>query len=361
MSTFANRGDIRVGSMAHDGGFAIDRTMFGQNGEVLTEAPDFEAAFAKAGWDYEVEKAPAYVQTEEGVFQPAKDCFVTRRVDTGAALGHVGPRYHVQQNRNAMEKVIPLLDEGLARFEAGGTLAGGRRAWGMLRFDTNRINEILGGVTESLFFEEQVLPYGIIIIDHSGQASNTLLQVPYRAYCLNVLPGLLKAGNNGASKVRHTRSVKAKFAAEANRLFGGMVVRYKQYAQIYSIMRDTQLTKPAFSRIVLDTALPLREVGPESTSRQVAARSRQLDRRSRVIDLWDEGAAHRGDHSAWEALNGLIEALDHGEEFQSRVSFAANLDGSRVQVKRKVMRKLLRYRQSADYRETMDAPFPLNN
>jgi hypothetical protein len=65
---------------------------------VLAEAPTFEDALRIGGLDYEVVKVPTYRKivvagTEDYVENTS--AFVTKRVDTGAELGSVGPDYTV--------------------------------------------------------------------------------------------------------------------------------------------------------------------------------------------------------------------------------------------------------------------------
>lgn len=352
----------------HDStGFGIGRTMFGQKGTVLTEAPTVDDAMGLAGWDYDVEKVPAFVETgrmltedpvhgenDLPIYGPAKGCFVVRRTDTGAALGHVGPRYSLVQNRNAINRITPMFEDGLAWPEAGGTFRDGGTAWMVLGFDRDRISEVTRGIPDYLWGEENIQPYGIVLLDHTGMRSDLLLQLPYRIACLNALPGLMRNGE-GAAKIRHTGDAAAKFEREAGRLFNGMAHRYAKLADLVGLLRFQQLTEQAFSRLVQEIALPIAPRKADDSNRMVAARDRQIQRRVVVRNLWTEGADHTGDRSAWEAMNGLIEAQDHSELFNRReVGLASQIDGSRMISKRKVFNALVRYGRDEPFRDAIN-------
>jgi len=347
--------DPRTGS---SDGFTIGRTMFGQKGTVLTEAPSLDAALGLAGWDYEVEKVPAFVQTEtyddEPIYGPAKGCFVVRRTDTGAALGHVGPRYSLVQNRKALSRIEPMFDAGLAWPEAGGTFRDGGTAWMILGFDREKLSEATDGMPDYLWEKESLQPYGIVLLDHTGMRSDLLLQLPYRIACLNALPGLMRNGE-GAAKIRHTGDAATKFEREAGRLFNGMAHRYAKLADLVGLLRLQTLTEHAFHRLVQEIALPITPQKPDESGRQVAARQRQIERRVVVREMWTAGAGHSGDRSAWEAMNGLIEAQDHNPLFNRReVGLASQIDGSRMASKRRVFQALTRYGRDERFRDAID-------
>jgi hypothetical protein len=71
-----------------------------------------------------------------------------------------------------------------------------------------------------------------------------------------------------------------------------------------------------------------------------------------ITRLWTEGDGHIGDHSAWEALNGAVQALDHDRDlFPTRAGSyrtASLLDGILAQTKQRVTENLVTYvRQEA--------------
>src|SRR5690606_6803185 len=100
-----------------------------------------------------------------------------------------------------------------------------------------------------------------------------------------------------------------------------------------------------FRQLVLDVAAPipadLNHAG--LTPHQESARRRLIAKRSRLSQLWEQGAGHSGDHSAWEAYNSVAESVDHDETlWRVRGSRAeALLDGRLLEVKDRVLSSLV--------------------
>jgi hypothetical protein len=83
------------------------------------------------------------------------------------------------------------------------------------------------------------------------------------------------------------------------------------------------ITEPLFNALVLIPTIGVhptqrREFNPDAKLAELVV-GRYEKRRSQVTWLWDNGLGHRGDRSAWEAYNGLVEAVDHDDTlFPSR-------------------------------------------
>jgi hypothetical protein len=162
--------------------------------------------------------------------------------------------------------------------------------------------------------------------------------------CANTL-SLAQEGKSRALGVRHTASVEAKTVEAAQQLWSGLIERYETAARQYRALKQYHLDTALFRRLVQDVAAPIPSglERPDLTPRQEGARARILARRSRLTQLWTEGAGHRGDHSAWEALNGTVQSLDHDAELW-RVRgprTAALLDGRLADIKQRVLTTLV--------------------
>lgn len=339
---------------------------------------DFDQAVDAMGWRYEVEKIPAFHQTgrvetmagDRPTFEKADGFFLLRRRDTQLVTGQVRKIYQITQNSVPLAQVRPLVEDGLARLKSGGTWNGGAVAWMMLVFDAERIlqqvrerhrQSMLIEAVERLFAEERVAPWGFVRMDHSGSGSNMVLQLPFRLACLNQLPAIIKYGRHGRGVVtiRHSASGAEKLREEAARIFGNMAEHYVAYALDQDRLRRTHISRPTFSRLVLDPVAPIPDTPAEPTTRQENARIRVLERRQLVTRLWVEGHGHVGDESAWEALNGLSEAMDHHPTvFRARGGQAGELrsriDGSLMRAKRQVQSRLIRYATSQKFRTEID-------
>jgi hypothetical protein len=330
----------------------LARTPFGENESAIVEDQPLDVAAETIGWGYEVEKVPAYALKGEPVgldysptFEPAKGCYLTRRTDTGQVLGHVGNAYRVQQNADVIDRIRPIVDEGLGTLAAGGVMKGGGKAWALVKFDQRAMSDqAVNNAVERLFYKEGISPWALLIVNHSGGRADNVVQLPFRLACLNMLPGLIS--RQGGS-IRHTLSVASQWDAATKKLYFDVTAGYKRFAREQEMLRETTLPWHEFERRVLDIGVPVPELGPEPGGKRKAAVGRAMDRRKLVAALWTNGADHRGDRSAWEALNGLVQAQDHGMDFYRRGSrLSGNVNGHITSTKRKVLKSLMEYAYS---------------
>lgn len=349
-------------------GFSVGRTMFGVEGNILTEAPSLDEAINLAGLNFEVEKVPAFHRVERSglepvgrtglavpaapEFLPAQGAHLVRRKDNFQALGIVGDRYRTVQNRDVLRSLDPLLQDGLAKPEAGGVFDEGATSWMLFRFDVEEINRQANGLTEGLLTTVQ--PFGIVLLRHDGNGSNLIQQLPYRIACLNALPGVIRGGKSAGATIRHTGEASERTIEEAQAIFGSIATMYGDYAALEQAMRFQRMTTAAFQRIMLDAALPLTPVKAGESKRAVTNREKQVERRSAATNRWWNGLGHRGDGSTWEALNGVIEAMDHDEALVRGRNLKSDVVGSRARIKARLMSNATRYAQDADYRVQAD-------
>jgi hypothetical protein len=169
-------------------------------------------------------------------------------------------------------------------------------------------------------------------------------ETPIRVVCANTLGAALR-DRRRALGLRHTASVEARTVEAARQLWRGLIERYETVARQYRALKAHHLDPALFRRLVLDVAAPLpAELDrPALTPRQDGARRRVVARRSRLTQLWEEGAGHQGDHSAWEAYNAVTQSVDHDSElWRLRDSRAeALLDGRLVEIKDSVLATLV--------------------
>jgi phage/plasmid-like protein (TIGR03299 family) len=324
--------------------FSVRDTPWHREGTLLDAAPSLEDALRLGGLDFEVEVRPLFTCPRAPDYAPAvaeyrqvENACATVRTDRDEVLGIVSQRYQPLQNRDAFVVLEPLLDAGLASLETGGSLRGGRDVWMLVRFrvDSPFVQEI---------FADEVIPFGLISNNHSGQRRVVVQETPIRVVCANTL-SLALEGRSRALGVRHTASVEAKTVQAARQLWAALVERYEAAAQQYEALKQHHLDTALFRRLVLDAAasLPVVLDQPGLTAHQELVRQRIQVRRARLTQLWTEGAGHTGDLSAWEALNGLVQSLDHdGGLWRVRGSRAgALLDGRLGEIKGRVLAGLV--------------------
>ena len=324
--------------------FSVRTTPWHREGTLLNEAPSLTDALTLGGLDFEVDVRPLYVRSpatpelpDVFTYEPAADAFATIRADREAVLGVVSRRYQPLQTRDAIGVLEPVLDAGLASLETGGALRGGRDVWMLVRFsiDSPVVREV---------FADEVIPFGMISNNHAGQRKVVVQETPIRVVCANTLGAALR-GRRRAIGVRHTASVEARTTEAARTLWRGLVERYGRVAQQYRALKARHLDTTLFRQLVLDVAAPipadLNQAG--LTPHQESARRRLVAKRSRLSHLWEHGAGHAGDHSAWEAYNAVAESVDHDEAvWRVRGSRAESLlDGRLLEVKDRVLTSLV--------------------
>ncbi|MBW3631204.1 MAG: DUF932 domain-containing protein [Gemmatimonadetes bacterium] len=324
--------------------FSVRNTPWHREGTLLDAAPSLHDALRLGGLDFEVEVRPLFTRPQRNTGRPeaseyrqVENACATVRTDREEVLGIVSKRYQPLQNRDAFEILEPLLDAGLATLETGGSLRGGRDVWMLVRFkvESPAVQEV---------FADEVVPFGLISNNHSGQRRVVVQETPIRVVCANTL-SLALEGRSRALGVRHTASVEAKTVEAARQLGGALIERYETAAQQYRALKQHHLDTALFRRLVLDAAAPVPASLEQSglTVGQELVRQRIQARRARLTQLWTDGAGHSGDFSAWEALNGLVQSLDHEASlWRVRGSRAgALLDGRLADIKGRVLAGLV--------------------
>ena len=326
--------------------FSVGETMWHREGRVV--APEnrpriVEDALDLAGINWTARKAEVFraVGSDDYIEVPGYN--VTLRSDTNAVLGMVRGRYTPLQNRDAFAILQPLIDNGHAMWETGGALRGGQDVWGLVKFDLT--DAAVRDVYEALGLQS----YGTIINNHAGLRQVTLLNTDVRIVCRNTLNASLRGTKaNATISVRHTKTVEAKVVAAAEELWGDIIERSRVLASQYKALKRTYLDEAMFRQLVLDTAVPLKDEPRGSTDRSKKIHETKQDalndRRIKISAYWTDGKGHTGDQSAWEAYNGLVEAIDHDRTaFPTRREsiIEAQLYGGWGEIKTKVMTKLL--------------------
>lgn len=325
----------------------------------VTPGASFEDAVREVGIGFEVEKVPALTAVQEydvvgdvgsetvrTRYVEAEDCFIIRRTDSNRALGHVGKRYSPVQNMDALGSIETLIEGGLAEVYSGATYGGGAMSLLTLKLDVDALRD--RGAGNGLLGSE-IQPYALVRLTHDGGGSNLVSPMPIRLFCSNQLPGL------GGVKIRHVGRAREKTRRAAEDLFGGLASGYGAFLKDVHALKDTRLSDAAFRRIVLDGLAPLPALNGEPTARAVTMREKQEARREEITRLWTAGAGHDRDRSAWEALNGAIEAMDHSDLFDSKNRVKSSLVGTMDRKKRTTMNRLIDYVRKPNVRAHYDA------
>lgn len=292
--------------------FSVRETPWHREGVVLTEAPTYEDAIALAHLDYPVEKRPYLIPASNGTDTVASEVgFYTYRPDTGKELGAVGRVYEPVQNVDAFRVLKPLIDEGIGTLETGGVLREGADAWLMIRWNLARFSPIVREI-----FADELVPFGLMGMNHSGRRGNLLKDVQERVVCANTL-GMAEGEGGKAVVVPHTTDATIKLVEAAHEMWGGIIERYERLAKSYKALKETILTEEQFKAAILDVIAPDPRLSPKFNPEAKLAEvvlGRVERKRTELRRVWEEGKGHTGDHSAWEGYNAAAEVIDHNNE-----------------------------------------------
>jgi hypothetical protein len=345
-----------------------------------SDGRNLDLVFEKAGLGFEVTKRPRHELEVLGPDDPgpadlardgvryrlnrAEKPFSLVRSDTGAELGSVGDAWHPLQNREAFEPLRAALDDGVASIETGGVLRDGKEVWMLVRFDRDHVlrtararpgkgsGPAFRRLMDTLEGEPGggILPYGLFYNDHSGTRDARVQQTAVRVVCANTLEYSLRRRERSSVEIPHRRTVRRAYAHAVRNLFRGVVHGCQELAEHRDVLKRTVLSEDDFSRLVLEVAVPLGLLERIREQARDTLRSAWVDRltersrarRAEIRRLWESGAGHQGDRSAWEAWNGLVQWADHSASAAPEAARIGRLmTGELGRTKRQVFAHLL--------------------
>lgn len=292
-------------------------------GQNIIDAVDAEQAMEKSLLNWEVLKVAAAAHLNGGVVT-SQDFFATVRADNGFILGYVGDKYVPVQNAQAFDFMAGLNQDGIVKFEAAGSLKGGRVVWLLAR--TNSIFEVAK--------DDAVQPYVLFSTSHDGTTGIRVMPTTVRVVCANTLRIAMGQHGLGVS-LRHDGTVMERLEAVKGvlKLALGKTETRLQQAQA---LVTRKLDKSAFQQFV-DDILP---VDPES-------KRPQLRMKAREEVAWNFYSNPRQnlpgiERSAWAAYNAVSEFADHSGRFRTPESrFVSVIEGGADALKQLAFDKAL--------------------
>lgn len=318
------------GTMSHELSFTNGRadffeigthlTAWHKEGVALPAGTPFADALAAGNLLYPVEKQLVY-RMRPGVdplaiggvfsefFVPCVTGAVTVRTDRNAELGVVGADYSVVQNVDAFRMLEPLIDSNAIRLETGGVLRDGADAWVLAQVNLASFPDEVRDV-----LKDQIAKFILVRTNHTGRSNASVTETDVRVVCANTL-AMVEAGSyRTQAQVVHRGDATARLNVAFENVLAGIVERTIQTVQRYEALQTRKLSDAEWNRRVMDVVQvdPRTLVDWDATgSRADLTVARYEEKRSRLRALWFEGRGHVGDGSAWEAYNGVVEAVDH--------------------------------------------------
>lgn len=181
---------------------------------------------AKAGLDYEVEKRPMYIDSDNGnggILVPDK--YATYDVTNGKIKDVVGNTYKVLQNRDAFDFVNGI-DDKLSFVKAGETKSG--------------MIYIIGRLDDVTVLGDTITPYVIFQNGHNGVYTLKTTICPLRIVCQNQFAMSFKSSPNTIS-IHHSNSMEGRLV-EAQNLMKDVAGYMKEFNNTAEELASTKFT-----------------------------------------------------------------------------------------------------------------------
>ena len=185
-----------------------------------------QEVLAKAGLDYEVEKRPMYIDSDNGnggILVPDK--YATYDVTNGKIKGVVGNTYKVLQNRDAFDFVNGI-DDKLSFVKAGETKSG--------------MIYIIGRLDDVTVLGDKITPYVIFQNGHNGIYTLKTTICPLRIVCQNQFALSFKSSPNTIS-IHHSNSMEGRLV-EAQNLMKDVAGYMKEFNNTAEELASTKFT-----------------------------------------------------------------------------------------------------------------------
>lgn len=292
---------------------------------------DIAEVLRLGGIAYEVEKR-ATRYTFDGELRTDPDHLVTVRDDTGAALGSVGRRYEVIQNRSLFTFLEDLVAEHGVIWESAGALRGGRRVFVSMRVPESVIVDP-GGL------DDEIVLFIAAINSHDGRSKAETVLTPWRILCGNTERFALRDAR-ARWGIRHTSGALDRIM-EARRTLGLSVAYGEQFAAEETALARTDLAVADFHKVIAD-------LWPDNDDEDSARATGIAERRVERLDAMFASETERAGRTAYAGERAITDYLDHvaprrpGKTMTEEIARAtALLEGADDKVKNTAHRRLM--------------------
>ncbi|MEU5698645.1 DUF932 domain-containing protein [Streptomyces aurantiacus] len=290
---------------------------------------DIDEVLKLARIDWEVSKRPVLYKWDDGI-RDATDHYVTLRTDTGNALGTVGDRYKVFQNRRVFEFLQDLVERDDALWESAGALRGGRKTFVTMQIPHSIVID-RGGL------DDEIALYLAAINSHDGTSSAESVVTPWRIECGNTERFATRDAVHRWG-IRHTKGGLSALE-EARRTLGLTLDYAKAFEREENQLVRTDLLIDDFHKLI-DGVWTVDE---DATDRQKTFAQQRHDE---LEGMFHDGARKLG-RTAYAAERTITDYLDHRMGVVPRnlsedlARAQRSLEGTNDDLKSKAHRKLL--------------------
>ncbi|WP_416976681.1 DUF932 domain-containing protein [Streptomyces sp. T028] len=295
---------------------------------------DIDTVLRVAQIDFRVDKVPVRYRYD-GRDRIMEDRWVTARTDTGAALGTVGQRYTVFQQRRIFEFLEDLADTHGVLWESAGALRGGRRVFVTMQVPDSIVID-RGGL------DDEIRLFIVAINSHDGSSQAEVVVTPWRVVCANTERFALA---DAASRwtIRHTASGLVNLD-EARRTLG-LTLRYAEaFEAEETALARTDLAIDDFHKVIADLWPVKTDEGGVATKQAVTIHNHRRD----VLDNMLRREIDRVGQTVYAAERTITDYLDHVAMIRPPKSITEELaratrllEGTDDDVKTKAHKRLL--------------------
>lgn len=286
--------------------FYVTQPAWHNLGTVLVNAPTIEEAW-KLAYPHTLFKLglDAVINRDDpnSARMPLTKSAVIMR-DDGTEYNTVGADFELVQPIEILETFRPLLESGLVKLEAGGSLRGGSQMWALAKVE---------GADADIVKGDHVKGYVLMYTGFDGSLRVGVSQTNTRVVCANTLASSIAEtkGANNSFKFKHTKNVRLR-TDNAMQAIKSTLEAFKETTAVYSYLASVRVTAPQMKAYIRHVLLTPEEIKLSNDGKLSTKRQNTVDH---VIDLLDQQRgldlvpAIRG--TAWQAYNAVTEYLTH--------------------------------------------------
>ena len=253
------------------------------------------------------------------------------RMDTGAYLGKCGSKYAPIQNEQAYEVLDATLADFGAKYEAAGSLYGGKKVFMLVRLPKQSF---------AVNGNDRVEAYGLFTNSHDNESGvGMLFPTSERVVCANTLRMAIGKDSGGKGvRLRHSGDIKSRID-DAKAALGVAVESFDSFRESADYLSRRRIPIKSYADDVLDHHLPITaddarkgsvrlveemmldtalRITEETKAAKQAEIQRDIDRRAalleEVLTMHDEptNTLNGMGGTGWAALNAVTQAVNHG-------------------------------------------------
>lgn len=296
-----NLATIQTGELAGKSSFVtVQKPAWHQLGQVVDNPLTVEEALFQAGLNFQVEKTPVLYSTNGEPLQ-MEEKFVTYREDTNQALGVVGKRYEILQNREALSFFDTIVGEREAVIQTAGALFNGSQV-----FVTALMPEHIHVPGDG-----EIRMYINLFNSHDGNSPIQAFTSPTRIVCWNTLQVALGNTTNRVV-LRHTSGAKGKFA-QAAQLMGVYDKLARELETAFDQMVHTRVSEDQVEALIKR----LFPSSKETKDTPASKRAENIREQVKSYMFGETGGQQTHPGTAYQAYNGITGYFQNVKNYRS--------------------------------------------